>query len=962
MDHPLTFIHSGVIERVENGTFVPDRSAQGSQPIRDRRNVISPLNVTRRCIRYEPNVFLHRKDTILRLAEALNRPDKKIILVGGPQGIGKTSLIRGVIEMMGTQREQLLWFDVNRHTDFEEIIQFLIQYITYICTAYGTPVPERPAGASLTPAGEPIRRLEALIESVSDMPLLIVLDNVEYIVDSELRFNSYPFKEMLNFLLAFPNIKMVLGGERLPFAELSPNQSGVENVKLSGLTAGDAVSALLSRMRRDNPDAVTAPDEVAAIEGLYEKSHGYPWLLKTMLYLYHQSPLDFKALNSLLDGEEHSKSSMVGALIRYIYERLSEEQRRLFRILCLVRHPVDVKALQVLMNVCYPTLGAMNADVHTLENVLEHSLIRPFLKISYPPQEVLAHVRHRQEHPQDAGDRKFKPWYELYHHVRRIVGAGIPADEKERIHDALQDFYLKEKGTEQRQRVLRIKNKALIAEAKFHSSAARVRKPVRGDAHASPDAPEDWPEAREVSSRSYLYQHVKPLTRRETFSLDDYRNIQLPASDYETDEAELDLSKPLGPAELPEWEEEKISFQDFLAGIELTEEEKRLLHDPEASAPGAPKTADSPAAAIARQEARAAEAASPLPGASPDLGTLAASLYEDDADEQERYLHQRLAQAVESHDKVDLAVHLLELAKYRAAMGRFESASRCLEKAMSLKIDTDKEILSEIYRVSGSVHKETYHHNAALAALSKAAVYIKRLMYEDETVDAVWMGRLGQVYQNLGEIYAYRHQHKEAIDAFNQALRWFFSADDELRQAETYFQLAGVFEDSQDLSNAIVYYQKALAKDEESGNLVSCAAALANLGNIYYEQGQIDDALTFLERALLYDRQAHNSEGQLSTLETLAMLYMQLGRWEQAEGICKQGLALAMQEGFNLWKATFYVKLGQVSESRQDWPQAITHYEWARSTGEQELSKESLDWIRGRLAEVRALEASDPAP
>ncbi len=960
METPLTFIGSAVIERVVNGTFVPDRRAQGKPGIQDRRNIISPLAVTRRCIRYEPNVFLHRKAIILSMAEALNSADKKIILVGGPQGIGKTSLIRGVIEMMGSQREQLLWFDVNRHTDFEEIIQFLIQYITYICQAYGTPVQQPASGATGMPGGEPIRRLEALIRSVSDMPLLIVIDNAEYIVDSELRFNSYPFKEMLNFLLGFPNIKMVIGGERLPFAELSPNQPGVVNLKLAGLTAEDAVASLLNRRRRDDPQAEVGPEEEAAIDSLYEKSHGYPWLLKTMLYLYHQSPLDFTALNGLLEGEDHSKASMVGALIRYIYERLSDPQRRLFQILCLLRHPVDVKALQALMGVCYPGLGVMNTDVETLENILEHSLIRPFLKISYPPQEVLEHLRYRQEHPQEQleqpGSRKFKPWYELYHHVKRLVQSGIPADERERVHGLLQDFYLKERNREGAQRVLRIKNKALLSEAKYHGNAARVRKPVKAEAHAGPDSPQDWLDAQQVSSMSYLYQHVKPLSRKSTFSLEDYRGIRLPEDDFESDPEVLDLSKPLGPVEIPDFDpeepEEKITFQDYLAGIELTEEEKRLLHEtgerPPARPPQDPILA-SPAPAPA--EPPAADAAS-------DLGKLTASLVEDGADEQERFIHQRLARAVASHDRADLALQLLELAKYRAALGRFGSANRCLEKVLSLKLEANKEIMAEIYRLSGTVHKETYHHNAALAALSKAAVYIKRLMYEDETVDAVWMGRLGQVYQSLGEIHAYRRQYREAADSFNQALRWFFSADDEMRQAEVYFQLAGVYEDLKDLENAVQYYQKALAKDEESGNLVSCASALANLGNIAYEQGNLEEAVAYFERSLVYDRQSFNGEGQLNTLEVLAGLYMQLERWDRAEVSAKQGLSLAIQEDLNLWKAMFYVKLGQVAESRQDWPQAITHYEWARSMGEQELSGESLDWIRARLQEVRQWQAA----
>ena len=963
----LTFISPTVMDRVTSGAFVPDRKGSQDQPVKDRRNIISPLNVTRRCIRYDPSVFSHRRDVILRIADALNHPDRKILLIGGPQGIGKTSLIRGAIELMGSQREQLLWFDVTRHTDFEEIIQFLIQYITYIAQAYGTGAPQPYAEGRGILGGEPLRRLEALIQSVSDMPLLIVLDNVEYIVDQELRFNSYPFKEMLNFLLGFPNIKMILAGERLPFSELSPNQPGVENLKLVGLAGSDAISALIQRLKKDEPESSMDDSTMHALQGLAQKSHGHPWILKTMMYLYHQSPLDFEALNRMLEGEEQSKATMIAALIRYIYERLSDQQRRLFQILCLLRHPVDVKALVVLMSVCYPSLGVQPAEAEILENILEHSLIRPFLKISFPPQEVLAHMRHRAEHPESPqAESKFKPWYELYHQVKRTVHAGIPADEKERIHGLLQDFYLKEKLVELDRRVLRIKNKALLAEAKFHASASRMRKPVKSEAYTGPDTREEWLETKDIASRSYLTSTMTPLSPRgggvaapgPRYTLEDYRRIQLPEAEGDIfaeddpDGPELDLSKPLELSEpkddeWPALEEEKVTFQDYLAGIELTPEEERLLNDPGAVPLSRGHRPPDPILATPSVPAE--------PETRAELNQLTAGLVDDDADEAERHIHLKLAEAVEAHDKVNLAVQLLELAKYRAAMGKYDSANRVLEKAISLKPEHNKEILAEIYRVSGSVHKDTYHHNAALAALSKAAVYIKRLMYEDETVNAVWMGRLGQVYQNLGEIYAYRHAPKEAVDAFNQALRWFFSADDEMRQAEVYFQLAGVYEDTHDTTNAINYYNKALAKDEESGNSVSCAAALANLGNIYLELGQADEALTYMERSLVYDRQSLNSEGQLNTLDAMATIYLGLEQWEKAEAICQQGQALAIHEGVGVWKAAFYAKSGQIAEGRDDWQAALNNYQWAKSSGGGDLSQDSQAWIDERVIEVRKM-------
>ena len=87
------------------GRFVPARRARrkSGRSASDRRRVFSPLAVTKRCIRYDPNVFTHRRAQILQMAEALNDSASRMLLVSGIQGAGKTSMVRGVIELMGGQ-------------------------------------------------------------------------------------------------------------------------------------------------------------------------------------------------------------------------------------------------------------------------------------------------------------------------------------------------------------------------------------------------------------------------------------------------------------------------------------------------------------------------------------------------------------------------------------------------------------------------------------------------------------------------------------------------------------------------------------------------------------------------------------------------------------------------------------------------------------------------------------------
>jgi tetratricopeptide (TPR) repeat protein len=657
---------------------------------------------------------------------------------------------------------------------------------------------------------------------------------------------------------------------------------------------------------------------------------------------------------------------------------------------------------------------------------LEHSLLRPVLKISYPPQEVLAHVRAKrqqkqgnppsdkpsaegaspnafaagvnavakgdedstvnrfrtasevsssnEETPEEGKDGKsagrFKPGYELYHVVKRILYRSLSFPERERIHGILQDFYMRERTQESENRILRVKNRALLAEAKFHGSGARGRKPGKGEKNSDVAAAA----ATQLPQTPYQYRTTPPLSSRQRLTLDDYKRLSLPDMG---DEAETSLEGPTFTERL-EAAATARPMSPPLSDLELTDEERILLHRVEPPTvmrqvvvPKALPAGDSLEEQLRAEAMQASQWLKPSePKDAPvkqapeaalglDLQRLTADLLQEaNADEQEKDIQQRLAAAVARQDRPCIAQELLELARNRSGRGRYQSAAQCLEKAHSLRGYAKKEVMAEIYRLSGSVNKETYHHNTALASLTKAAAQIKRLMYEDETVNAIWLGRLGQVYQDLGEIHAYRKQFDQAVDAFSQALRWYHSVDDPTHEAEIHFQMAGAYDDLGQADSAIVHYEKALALDEAGGNFLSVAASLTNLGNLHLDGGRLDEARECFRQALQHDRTHQNVEGQLQDLECLMSLYQNEENYSQAENAAKQALTIALREGLRLWQASLYLKLAQLYATQANWPKALQNFERSRTSGESELSSDSLAWLDAQIENAKMQQAS----
>lgn len=144
---------------------------------------------------------------------------------------------------------------------------------------------------------------------------------------------------------------------------------------------------------------------------------------------------------------------------------------------------------------------------------------------------------------------------------------------------------------------------------------------------------------------------------------------------------------------------------------------------------------------------------------------------------------------------------------------------------------------------------------------------------------------LGQIEQNIGNLYLRRDRYREAEQFYRTARQRFLDIQDEVELARVENNLAYTLSLSNQPRAAAALYEQALARAEQAGLTTTQAEIECNLGNLSLFQGRYDQALDYLERS----RRRYTSLGMphemaIADLE-LAEAYLELNLAPEAAAI-----------------------------------------------------------------------------
>ncbi len=243
--------------------------------------------------------------------------------------------------------------------------------------------------------------------------------------------------------------------------------------------------------------------------------------------------------------------------------------------------------------------------------------------------------------------------------------------------------------------------------------------------------------------------------------------------------------------------------------------------------------------------------------------------------------------------------------------------------------------------------------------------------------------RLAPAHKLMGDALQKTHKAKEAIGYYQQAIA--IQPD----FAEAYANLGTLYAQQQQWQQAIAYYQQALKINPEFTalyrHLERCQLQLQGktnktkttpdvnrnqILNNYLHQGEILQQQGHLQTALeQYMKAAEVAPERIATYQEMIKLCQHLGRWAEAAQYCRVVLELTTNtvtppiskresiapeepqiETSSLIVGEKHFKLGSLSVQKQDWTQAIAHYQQAIAL--------SPKMAKAHLALARSLAAS----
>jgi tetratricopeptide (TPR) repeat protein/pimeloyl-ACP methyl ester carboxylesterase len=274
-------------------------------------------------------IFLDRKEILTRVMEFLNDQTRKLVVIAGLPGIGKSALAAKAAQDSAPHFKDVFWMTCSRERSTVDVL--LGQLYSFLERngdeslrgLWNAPPPD------LLPA-----KVDALVEALNRNTYLLIFDEFASWLDEQLQVKNPDLRRVLHGLVSSAHLsKILLITERKPFfdPQSSPIPPGVmQNEELFGLEEADGISLLKQYLPSEDENL---------LQRIVQTCGANPRMLNWFGYLVASGRQDAKTLLAS-EGIELSWKLLSGTM-----EDLTEESREALERLSIFRRPLTKKDL-----------------------------------------------------------------------------------------------------------------------------------------------------------------------------------------------------------------------------------------------------------------------------------------------------------------------------------------------------------------------------------------------------------------------------------------------------------------------------------------------------------------------------------------------------------------------------------------------------------------------------------------
>jgi tetratricopeptide (TPR) repeat protein len=874
-----------------------------------------------------PYVYTNRVNEINNILYYFQDKSQKLLLLGGIQGSGKSSLIRSI--MVSCHNNVLVyWYECSKITNLDDLLLSLCAFFDKKTSKNKYPSKNR-AVISID------ERLISYLKTL-DRPLIIVIDSIEHLVSPSLTIEDDELKYFFNYLLEHPLIKLILVGQRLPTGDMDYNEEFITEVRTTGLSEEKSID-LLREHGLESSNTI--------LSEVYKYSRGYPWVLLLAAVAIQRLNLQPDKLLHELSVYDDAFESY---LLKVLYRDLSQVETNLLDYLSVFRHPVNIPALSSLER-------RFEDPVNYLRELFNLKLI------------------------QNVGKR-----YYVNTTVRKNVYNMIPVDKKCDLHNKIANFYSAEISKKLAERTIRLSRKLLHSEQYFHNMTSsqlyadreKFDKKRQVDINYLPSATKDPlaknlrpPEYRDVDLKYvHSYEQMK-MAMTDTTSYETIEPLNassLPGSSLQDKSlADITSEKPFQQENMPGKDKQPSGSKEVIEvdglEIELSEEEMELINE------NPKKPQENNFQYNVQQKSQPEDTIVPAEDSFDlDLGFVTKDTEENRTDTDLIESLRFVAKSYADEEKYNLAIE-----RYNEALGLCEELNNHLEYAKTLipmsgvyiQLKQHEKALELLEKARSAYEKLNDYTEIPLIMASMAEVYTenyqheKALMYFNQALklppEMIQNQTKARIYMGMGEIYDYRNQLNDALRFYQQALKAFEEINDLINQANLFSRMALIYDDMRDFKKAIQYYTSSITIDKQLGRKQTYAATLANLASVYDEMGDRQKAISHYKQSLIIDKELNNMEGLYKTLSRIGTLYIETGNVEKSLNYYQQELKVARKVKDPYWIAMAYLDMGDLYYFTKDFVRAAKCFLISQKVISKSISTDSREKIERRIRKIQ---------